>query len=136
MPIWSSSLRVLGQHPPSPILTSKLAVLLPGKRSQAHFPQTPDGVFLRRQSVATIDLTPDETDRYRKCPVILDFATGFYMFPVCKRFDLAWYRTKMLANLAQQREYHEDGHPCCGTHELCIQQYLEKYINSADNPLS
>lgn len=33
------------------------------------------------QSVATIDLTPDETDRYRKCPVILDFATGFYMFP-------------------------------------------------------
>lgn len=34
------------------------------------------------QSIVTIQLTPDEAERYRQCPVILDFAaTGFYMFP-------------------------------------------------------
>ncbi|THH18114.1 hypothetical protein EW146_g2820 [Bondarzewia mesenterica] len=33
------------------------------------------------QSVATVKLTPEEADRYRQCPVILDFLSGFYMFP-------------------------------------------------------
>ncbi|KAH7927462.1 FAD dependent oxidoreductase, partial [Leucogyrophana mollusca] len=33
------------------------------------------------QSVATIQLTPDEAALYRDCPVFLNFETGFYVFP-------------------------------------------------------
>ncbi|KAI0042630.1 FAD dependent oxidoreductase [Auriscalpium vulgare] len=33
------------------------------------------------QSIATIQLTPDEGARYREVPIILDFSSGFYMFP-------------------------------------------------------
>ena len=35
-----------------------------------------------RQSVATIQLTPEEAEEYRRTPVVLDFRTGFYVFPV------------------------------------------------------
>lgn len=34
------------------------------------------------QSIATIQLSAAEAARYRESPVLLDFATGFYMFPV------------------------------------------------------
>lgn len=34
------------------------------------------------QTVATIQLTSAEAKRYRSCPVVLDFGTGFYIFPV------------------------------------------------------
>ncbi|KAJ3475621.1 hypothetical protein NLI96_g11721 [Meripilus lineatus] len=33
------------------------------------------------QSVAFIQLTQEEADRYRNCPVYLDFISGFYIFP-------------------------------------------------------
>lgn len=33
------------------------------------------------QVVATVQLTQEEADRYRNTPVVLDFPTGFYMFP-------------------------------------------------------
>ncbi|KAF8270483.1 FAD dependent oxidoreductase [Lactarius quietus] len=33
------------------------------------------------QTVATIQLTPDEAARYRNVPVVLDFHTNFYIFP-------------------------------------------------------
>lgn len=33
------------------------------------------------QSIATIQLTPEEAEEYRKTPVVLDFRTGFYVFP-------------------------------------------------------
>jgi hypothetical protein len=36
----------------------------------------------KRQSIATIQLTPEEAEEYRKTPVVLDFRTGFYVFPV------------------------------------------------------
>jgi hypothetical protein len=36
----------------------------------------------KRQSIATIQLTPEEAEDYRKTPVVLDFRTGFYVFPV------------------------------------------------------
>ena len=36
-----------------------------------------------RQTVATIQLTPEEGEQYRTCPVYLNFHTGFYVFPVC-----------------------------------------------------
>lgn len=35
-----------------------------------------------RQSIITIQLTPEEAETYRKCPVYLDLNTGFYIFPV------------------------------------------------------
>ena len=38
--------------------------------------------FYDRQTVATIQLTAEEGDRYRGCPVFLDFVSGFYIFPV------------------------------------------------------
>ncbi|KAG2159136.1 FAD dependent oxidoreductase [Suillus bovinus] len=37
------------------------------------------------QSIATIQLTPEEADEYRKTPVVLDFRTGFYVFPPTDR---------------------------------------------------
>ncbi|KAL1745024.1 FAD dependent oxidoreductase [Schizophyllum fasciatum] len=33
------------------------------------------------QSVAMIQLTEEEAVHYRKCPVVLDFSSGFYVFP-------------------------------------------------------
>jgi sarcosine oxidase/L-pipecolate oxidase len=38
--------------------------------------------LLLRQSVATIQLNHEEADKYRDCPVVLDFGSGFYIFPV------------------------------------------------------
>lgn len=32
-----------------------------------------------------IQLTPEEAEEYRKTPVIVDFRTGFYIFPVSHR---------------------------------------------------
>jgi hypothetical protein len=32
--------------------------------------------------VAKIQLTDEEAKRYSGCPVVLDFQSGFYMFPV------------------------------------------------------
>ncbi|KAG2043778.1 FAD dependent oxidoreductase [Suillus americanus] len=37
------------------------------------------------QSVATIQLAPEEAEEYRKTPVVLDFRTGFYVFPPTHR---------------------------------------------------
>ncbi|KAG1818332.1 FAD dependent oxidoreductase [Suillus variegatus] len=37
------------------------------------------------QSVAMIQLTPEEAEEYRKTPVIVDFRTGFYIFPPTHR---------------------------------------------------
>ncbi|KAH6913947.1 FAD dependent oxidoreductase [Coprinopsis sp. MPI-PUGE-AT-0042] len=33
------------------------------------------------QCVAMMQLSPEEGDKYRDCPVVLDFDTGFYVFP-------------------------------------------------------
>lgn len=38
--------------------------------------------FVLRQSLATIQLTPEESAKYRDCPVTLNFGTNFYTFPV------------------------------------------------------
>ncbi|KAG1746494.1 FAD dependent oxidoreductase [Suillus lakei] len=37
------------------------------------------------QSIATIQLTPEEAEEYRKTPVVLDLRTGFYVFPPTHR---------------------------------------------------
>ena len=36
-----------------------------------------------RQTMAYMQLSPEEAEAYRSCPVYLDFHTGFYVFPVC-----------------------------------------------------
>jgi hypothetical protein len=39
-----------------------------------------------RQSTATIQLDQEEAACYRDVPVVLDFRSGFYVFPVRARF--------------------------------------------------
>ena len=36
-----------------------------------------------RQSVATIQLSEEEAEAYADVPAVLDYTTGFYVFPVC-----------------------------------------------------
>ena len=38
-----------------------------------------------------VQLTPEEADVYRECPVVLDFESGFYIFPV----TYALYRNEL-----------------------------------------
>jgi hypothetical protein len=35
-----------------------------------------------------VQLTPEEGEAYSKVPVVLDFASGFYVFPVCVVFQV------------------------------------------------
>jgi len=35
-----------------------------------------------RQSLAMVQLSEEEALAYRDCPVVLDFSSGFYIFPV------------------------------------------------------
>lgn len=35
-----------------------------------------------RQTLAMIQLSPEEAEQYRGFPVVLDFSTGFYVLPV------------------------------------------------------
>jgi sarcosine oxidase/L-pipecolate oxidase len=43
------------------------------------------------QTVATIQLSKEEAERYRDVPVVLDFRSGFYVFPVRGvRAPLSW----------------------------------------------
>ena len=47
-----------------------------------------------RQTMAYMQLSQEEVEAYRSCPVYLDFHTGFYVFPVCIRvvFPLVHFR--------------------------------------------
>jgi hypothetical protein len=42
------------------------------------------------QCIAMIQLTKEEAAQYEDCPVVLDFASGFYVFPVCRCSNLSW----------------------------------------------
>jgi len=33
-----------------------------------------------------IQLSPEEAERYRECPVVLDFGTGLYVLPVSRLY--------------------------------------------------
>lgn len=41
-----------------------------------------------------VQLTPEEADRYRECPVYLDFHSGFYVFPVSSCTGQVWNRAE------------------------------------------
>jgi sarcosine oxidase/L-pipecolate oxidase len=40
-----------------------------------------------RQCIAMVQLTQEEADIYKNCPVVLDFESGFYIFPVSISFS-------------------------------------------------
>ncbi|KAI0629034.1 FAD dependent oxidoreductase [Trametes polyzona] len=60
-----------------------LTVLAVGSWTASAFPELSlqTRCLATGQTVAMLQLTPEEGDRYRDCPVFLNFATGFYMFP-------------------------------------------------------
>ncbi|KAI0359664.1 FAD dependent oxidoreductase [Trametes cingulata] len=65
------------------IFEGVLVVLSVGSWTASAFPELhlQDRCLATGQTVALLQLTPEEGDLYRDCPVYLNFATGFYMFP-------------------------------------------------------
>ncbi|CDO77050.1 hypothetical protein BN946_scf184403.g25 [Trametes cinnabarina] len=65
------------------VFEADLVVLSAGSWTSSAFPE----LSLQRnclatgQCVAMLQLTPEEADMYRDCPVFLNFHTGFYIFP-------------------------------------------------------
>ncbi|KAK7057537.1 DAO domain-containing protein, partial [Favolaschia claudopus] len=66
------------------ILEADLVVLATGSWTRSAFPDLPGGNIYQAtgQCVAMIQLSQDEAELYKDCPVVLDFKTGFYIFPV------------------------------------------------------
>ncbi|KAJ7244158.1 FAD dependent oxidoreductase [Mycena haematopus] len=60
-----------------------LVVLATGSWTGSAFPDLPMGKIFQAtgQCIAMVQLTPDEADAYRECPVVLDFVSNFYIFP-------------------------------------------------------
>ncbi|EIN06698.1 FAD dependent oxidoreductase [Punctularia strigosozonata HHB-11173 SS5] len=65
------------------VIPAALVVLAAGSWTASTFPELDldTRCLATGQTVATIQLTEEEAARYRACPVILDFGSGFYMFP-------------------------------------------------------
>ncbi|KAJ7076830.1 FAD dependent oxidoreductase [Mycena belliarum] len=65
------------------IFEADLIIIATGSWTASAFPNVPTGDIFRAtgQCIAMIQLTEEEGDRYRTCPVVLDFETGFYIFP-------------------------------------------------------
>ncbi|KAI8973989.1 FAD dependent oxidoreductase [Trametes punicea] len=65
------------------VLEADLVVLSAGSWTASAFPELSlqEQCLATGQCVAMLQLTPEEGDMYRDCPVYLNFHTGFYMFP-------------------------------------------------------
>ncbi|KAJ7072639.1 FAD dependent oxidoreductase [Mycena amicta] len=65
------------------VFEADLVVLATGSWTGSAFPQYSIGGLYRAtgQSVAMVQLTPEEGIAYRDIPVVLDFETGYYVFP-------------------------------------------------------
>ncbi|TFK51113.1 FAD dependent oxidoreductase [Heliocybe sulcata] len=65
------------------VVRADLVIVATGSWTTSIFPELNFGekCLVTGQSVAMIQLTPEEADRYRDCPVVLDFKSGFYVFP-------------------------------------------------------
>ncbi|OBZ69672.1 L-pipecolate oxidase [Grifola frondosa] len=65
------------------VFDADLIVLSAGSWTASSFPSLDLGqkCLATGQCVGLMQLTPEEGERYRKCPVYLDFNSGFYMFP-------------------------------------------------------
>ncbi|KAJ7176133.1 FAD dependent oxidoreductase [Mycena crocata] len=65
------------------VFEADLVVLAAGPWTEGVFPNLPlwNTFKATGQCVAMIQLTPEQGEIYRKCPVVIDFTTGFYIFP-------------------------------------------------------
>ncbi|CAK5281835.1 unnamed protein product [Mycena citricolor] len=65
------------------VLDASLVVLATGSWTCSAFPDTAVSKLFQAtgQVVAMVQLTSEEAEVYRKCPVVLDFDSGFYVFP-------------------------------------------------------
>ncbi|KAJ7496958.1 FAD dependent oxidoreductase [Mycena latifolia] len=65
------------------VFEADLVVLATGSWTGSAFPDVPIGDIFRAtgQCVAMIQLTEQEGNCYRECPVVLDYKSGFYIFP-------------------------------------------------------
>ncbi|KAI1785219.1 FAD dependent oxidoreductase [Ganoderma leucocontextum] len=65
------------------VYDADLVVLATGSWSASAFPDLglDSQCVATGQTVAFVQLTPEEAELYRACPVYLDFHTGFYVFP-------------------------------------------------------
>ncbi|KAJ7209719.1 FAD dependent oxidoreductase [Mycena pura] len=65
------------------VFEADLVVLATGSWTASVFPDVSTGntYCATGQSVAMVQLTPEEGDIYRKSPVVVNFKTGFYVFP-------------------------------------------------------
>ncbi|KAF7377841.1 DAO domain-containing protein [Mycena sanguinolenta] len=61
----------------------ELVVLATGSWTGSAFPDLPIGNIFQAtgQCIAMVQLTPEEADMYKECPVVLDFALSFCIFP-------------------------------------------------------
>ncbi|KAF7346380.1 DAO domain-containing protein [Mycena sanguinolenta] len=61
----------------------ELVVLATGSWTGSAFPDLPIGNIFQAtgQCIAMVQLTPEEADMYKECPVVLDFASSFCIFP-------------------------------------------------------
>ncbi|EFI28135.1 hypothetical protein CC1G_14162 [Coprinopsis cinerea okayama7 len=59
-----------------------IVIIATGSWTPSTFPELfKDSCLATGQCVAMIELTPEEAARCKDCPVVLDFETGFYVFP-------------------------------------------------------
>ncbi|TFY82998.1 hypothetical protein EWM64_g1011, partial [Hericium alpestre] len=65
------------------IITGDIVVLATGAWTASTFGNlnVGDKCLATGQSVVTIQLTSAEAERYRQCPAMVDFSSGFYIFP-------------------------------------------------------
>jgi len=65
------------------VFEADLVVLATGSGTGSSFPNLSIGNIFQAtgQCIAMIQLTEEEGDNYRRSPVVLDYATGFYIFP-------------------------------------------------------
>ncbi|KAF7353931.1 DAO domain-containing protein [Mycena venus] len=65
------------------VFEADLVVLATGPWTGSAFPDLPIGKIYQAtgQCVAMVQLTPEEADAYRDCPVVLDVTSCFYIFP-------------------------------------------------------
>ncbi|KAJ6589812.1 FAD dependent oxidoreductase [Mycena vulgaris] len=65
------------------VFEAALVVLATGSWTGSAFPDVSIGNIFRAtgQCIAMVQLTEEEGDRYRQSPVVLDFESGFYIFP-------------------------------------------------------
>ncbi|KAJ7686467.1 FAD dependent oxidoreductase [Mycena rosella] len=63
------------------VFEADLVVLATGSWTGSAFPNAGNIFQATGHCIAMVQLTKEEGNRYRQCPVVLDFESGFYIFP-------------------------------------------------------